>query len=70
MAHQTQCIKCGLVGLVRLENVIRGTEITRLYYCGACDHSWTVNDLPAAKPLKAQLLKTRAKAHHEKRRHT
>jgi hypothetical protein len=54
-ASETKCrhIKCGLVGLVRLENVMRETEIMRLYYCGACDHSWTANDLPVPQAAKA-----------------
>jgi transposase-like protein len=50
--HQTPCPQCRRVGLVRFENVIKGTKTSRLYYCGACDHEWSVED---AKPLSSKL---------------
>lgn len=44
MPAKTQCRRCEKVGFVRFENVIRGGRAERHYYCGACNHSWTVAD--------------------------
>jgi hypothetical protein len=44
MPAKTQCRRCEKVGFVRFEHVIRGGRAERHYYCGACNHSWTVTD--------------------------
>ena len=41
---QTRCKHCQTVGFVRREHVIQGRHATLLYYCGACDHSWAVEE--------------------------
>lgn len=40
------CPRCERIGLVRYENVIKGTKTSKLYYCGACDYDWSVEDAP------------------------
>ena len=42
MPQHTPCERCHRVGLVRLERIITGTQVTLAYYCGACEHSWQV----------------------------
>ena len=48
--YQTPCPKCEHVGLVRAENVITGTSCMRLFYCGRCEHQWSVLDTPTLPP--------------------
>jgi transcription elongation factor Elf1 len=45
------CPRCHHIGLVRLEQVIQGTEVTTSYFCGACTHEWAVSNKPLAKPI-------------------
>lgn len=42
MPAQTRCIHCHTVGFVRREHVIVGGNSVIEYYCGHCDHAWTV----------------------------
>ena len=42
MPQRTPCEHCHGVGLVRLERIITGMQVTLSYRCGACDHSWQV----------------------------
>ena len=44
MPAHTRCPRCHKIGLVRFETVIRAGVVQRNYYCGACNHSWTVTD--------------------------
>jgi transposase-like protein len=46
---KTACPRCGKVGLVRFENVIRAGLSERHYYCGSCNHSWAVSESGNAK---------------------
>jgi len=39
---ETPCIKCGRVGFVRTERVIKGVALHISLYCGACDNTWQV----------------------------
>ena len=44
MTVRRQCPRCGKVGFVRAERVIKaGNGLTELL-CGACDHFWTEVD--------------------------
>jgi hypothetical protein len=43
MPAHTPCVKCGVVGFVRLEHVISGGRAVTDYYCGHCQYSWTVD---------------------------
>src|SRR5688572_22362477 len=49
--HQIVCPKCGTLGLVRVEHIIRGVYASRAYDCGACDFTWTMPD-PSPSPVK------------------
>ena len=44
MPAATECPSCNRVGFVRFERVIRAGHARRHYYCGACDHTWVVDD--------------------------
>jgi len=55
MPHNLACIRCGRVGFVRLERVIRGITLHVSYYCGACEHSWEVEEDPRMTPARATL---------------
>jgi predicted RNA-binding Zn-ribbon protein involved in translation (DUF1610 family) len=48
VTDQLVCPRCGKVGLVRVEHVIRGHHATRSYDCGACEHTWTLPEPPPA----------------------
>jgi len=50
VTDQTRCPRCGRVGFVRRERIIKGDSSTLAYYCGACDHGWSVAERPPAKP--------------------
>jgi hypothetical protein len=43
--HLTPCPKCRTDVLVRYEHVITGTQVSRNYYCGACDHTWMIHEI-------------------------
>ena len=45
--HLTPCPKCRTDVLVRYEHVITGTQVSRNYYCGACDHTWMIHEIEA-----------------------
>lgn len=44
------CPRCSEVHLVRFENVIKGTQVSRLFYCGGCDLEWTIEATRGAEP--------------------
>jgi hypothetical protein len=46
---KTCCPRCGRVGFVRRERIIKGDSVKVAYYCGACDHAWDVVEPPPAK---------------------
>jgi hypothetical protein len=39
-----KCPHCDKVGFVRHENVVKGNQAERHFFCGACDHKWAVVD--------------------------
>lgn len=44
MTVRRECPRCGRIGFVRAERVIKaGNGVTELL-CGACEHSWTEVD--------------------------
>src|SRR5687767_8975446 len=49
--HQIVCPKCGTLGLVRVEHIIRGVYASRAYDCGACDFTWTMPE-PSQSAVK------------------
>ena len=49
--HQIVCPKCGTLGLVRVEHIIRGVYASRAYDCGACDFTWTMPE-QSPSPVK------------------
>jgi hypothetical protein len=42
MPAETPCIHCQTVGFVRREHVITGAHSAIEYYCGHCDHAWSL----------------------------
>ena len=46
--HLIPCPKCRTDVLVRYEHIITGTQVSRNYYCGACDHTWMIHDSKSA----------------------
>ena len=54
MPHQIVCPKCGMLGLVRVEHIIRGNYATRRYECGGCEYAWMTPEAPPppAKPVQ------------------
>lgn len=72
MPDKTPCSRCLKVGFVRFENVIRGGLAQRHYYCGACNHSWTISAEGDPKPRalasdRQQKAATKAKRGHRRR---
>jgi hypothetical protein len=67
--YQIQCPSCTKVGLVRVEHVIKGATASRAFYCGGCEHQWSIADLrePAA-PLRPPFPKPRTRSYGPKRR--
>ena len=66
MPAKTPCSRCLKVGFVRFEHVIRGGLAQRHYYCGACNHSWTISAEGDPKPRalasdRQQKARTKAK---------
>jgi len=51
--HLTPCPKCRTDVLVRYEHVIRGTQVSRNCYCGACDHTWMIHEIKPAEARRA-----------------
>jgi hypothetical protein len=39
-----KCPHCSRPGVVRHENVVRGTVSERRFFCGICGHNWKVTD--------------------------
>jgi transcription elongation factor Elf1 len=44
MPDKTSCLRCGRVGFVRTETVIKGGDSYTAFYCGACESMWTEAD--------------------------
>jgi hypothetical protein len=42
MPDKTPCRRCGRVGFVRTETVIKGARSLRSFYCGSCNSTWEV----------------------------
>jgi hypothetical protein len=42
MPIRTPCVRCHRVGFVRVEHVIRADTANKAYYCGLCEHSWSI----------------------------
>jgi hypothetical protein len=60
MPDKTPCRHCKKTGFVRRERVIRGGVSATEYYCGACEHSWTItDDQPKGKRQPARRAATR-----------
>jgi hypothetical protein len=66
--HQTPCQNCGKVGLVRTEHVIKGNVFAKSFYCGACEHQWSVADDPKPAASFRQLPKPRTRSYGPKQR--
>ena len=49
----TICSRCGRIGLVRKERIIKGGDSRVGYYCGACHHTWEADE--AGHTLKSKL---------------
>ena len=52
MPDKTVCPNCQRIGLVRQERIIKGGSTSVAYYCGHCDHTWTLMeaDIRGATP--------------------
>ena len=46
MPSRVQCPRCKRTGLVRSERVIRGSDASTEFFCGACLHEWALPDEP------------------------
>jgi hypothetical protein len=44
MPDPRPCAQCGRVGFVRVEHILKGGYAATEYYCGSCEHAWTVLD--------------------------
>ena len=44
MPDRTECPRCRKVGFVRYENVVKGGNAARHFYCGSCNYSWSIAD--------------------------
>ena len=44
------CPRCGTVGFVRVEHVIKGGKSYRSMFCGQCDYQWQVAETDAHIP--------------------
>ena len=69
MPDRIACPSCNRTGLVRYENIIKGTQTSRLYYCGGCDFEWaTAAELvsPTDKPAKGRTQIVRRSRRHSK----
>jgi hypothetical protein len=65
---QTRCQNCGKVGLVRQEHIIKGSTFTKAFYCGGCEHQWSVADTPPPAPVYPQPPKPRTRSYGPKQR--
>jgi hypothetical protein len=69
--YQIQCPSCAKAGLVRVEHVIKGGAASRAFYCGGCEHTWSIAEqiepvTPA--PVRAPFPKPRTRSYGPKRR--
>jgi hypothetical protein len=48
------CPRCQHAGLVRYENIIRGTKFSKLYYCGGCAYEWAIEATEHANDVTEQ----------------
>jgi hypothetical protein len=48
--HQNPCPVCHELNLVRFERIIKGADVSRVFFCGACEHEWQVYDPGAPTP--------------------
>jgi transcription elongation factor Elf1 len=67
--YQIECPRCAKTGLVRVEHVIKAGSATRTFYCGACEHQWSLAEpgQPIATP-PPPLPKPRTRSYGPKRR--
>lgn len=42
MAYRVTCAHCGITGFLRVEHVVIGHRSVTQFYCGKCEHTWTV----------------------------
>ena len=70
MSADTPCVHCQTVGFVRREHVITAAAAQILYYCGCCDHSWSVaeKDEPRARRRPARILTGDLQTAHARRK--
>jgi len=40
--YRTRCVHCETIGLVRAEHVIIGRRAMTEFFCGKCNHAWTI----------------------------
>ena len=45
--YDTPRPRCGDIGLVRLETVVRGGVVYQHFYCKRCDYSWRSPGVPS-----------------------
>ena len=48
---EVECPRCGRIGSVQEEKVVRGNEPFVNYKCGACRYAWQVKDEAPGKAL-------------------
>ena len=55
---------------MRVEHVIKAGSATRAFYCGACEHTWSIAEQlePTAPPAPLPLPKPRTRSYGPKRR--
>ena len=67
--YQNRCPDCAKSGLVRVETIIKGGMVSREFYCGSCEHQWTIADPPKVViPPLPPLPKPRTRSYGPKRR--
>ena len=50
MPYHTPCPNCLRLGLVRVEHVIKGGAVSKAFYCGGCEHQWTIVEVGEPEP--------------------
>jgi hypothetical protein len=61
MPHNLSCPQCQKVGFVRVEYVINGTHSRKAFYCGGCDHTWSIDEIPPLRTALTPLPKPRTR---------